>query len=153
MFISRNSNLLMDHLQMDHQIMIMLLIMAHSYLILRVYRRTLEKELLLIKIYRVLKSIWRIQKNLCWTSKIQNHLILAVKKQNSKVRLLVWEMPQSSWTNITMMRSVHHLTKSIRGKSTICKITTTLIKVCTFSNRESRLLNSTTVIKEDDKLW
>ena len=89
MFISRNSNLLMDHLQMDHQIMIMLLIMAHSYLILRVYRRTLEKELLLIKIYRVLKSIWRIQKNLCWTSKIQNHLILAVKKQNSKVRLLV----------------------------------------------------------------
>ena len=89
MFISRNSNLLMDHLQMDHQIMIMLLIMAHSYLILRVYRRTLEKELLLIKIYRVLKSIWRIQKNLRWTSKIQNHLILAVKKQNSRVRLLV----------------------------------------------------------------
>ena len=89
MFISRNSNLLMDHLQMDHQIMIMLLIMANSYLILRVYRRTLEKELLLIKIFRALKSIWRIRKNLRWTSKIQNHLILAVKKQNSRVRLPV----------------------------------------------------------------
>ena len=89
MFMCHNSNLLMDHPQMDHQIMIMLLIMANSYIILRVYRGTLKKELLLIKIFRVLKSIWRIQKNLRWTSKIQNHLISAVKKQNSKVRLPV----------------------------------------------------------------